>query len=133
MTAATPISVQAGDTVDTLVKGSERHHEISVLASVVEARDMEHLLSLLDRVRDRLHPAVVALGAELEGKGTLVVAVSAGVEKLNAGQLVKDAAREFGGGGGGTAMLGRGGGGDPIRLPEAIAAAKAAIIAGLEE
>ena len=127
------VASQAGDTVDTLVKGAERLHEISVLASVVEARDMEHLLSLLDRVRDRLHPAVVALGAELDGKGTLVVAVSAGVEKLNAGQVVKNAARQFGGGGGGTTMLGRGGGGDPARLLEAIAAAKAAIVAGLEE
>jgi len=29
---------------------------------------MEHLLALVDQVRDRAHPAVVALAAELEGK-----------------------------------------------------------------
>jgi alanyl-tRNA synthetase len=106
---------------------------IDAVGSLVEgARDMEQLLSLVDRVRDTLRPAAVALGAELDKKAVLVLGVSHGLDRLNAGQIVRNAAREFGGGGGGTAQLGRGGGGDPTRLADAVTAAKAAMIACLE-
>ena len=127
------VAASAGDIVEALVDGAERNHEVAILAAAVEARDMEHLLSLVDRVRDRLGPAAVALGAELDGKAVLVVAVSPGLERLNAGQIVKTAAREFGGGGGGTATLGRGGGGDPAKLASAIMTARAAMTAGVED
>lgn len=93
---------------------------------------MEHLLSLVDRVRDHIQPGVVALGADLQGKAALVVSVSQGVDDVDAGEVVKGSAREFGGGGGGTRQLGRGGGGDPARLPAAVDAARTAVLTALE-
>ena len=121
----------ARDIVQTLVDGAQAYDGVSIVADVIEARDMEHLLALVDQVRDRAHPAVVALAAELEGKGTLVVSVSKGISGVDAGQIVRSSAKAFGGGGGGNAQLGRGGGGDPARLPEAVQAARDAVLGAL--
>jgi alanyl-tRNA synthetase len=98
---------------------------------VVEARDMDHLLSLVDQVRERIQPGAVALGADLQGKAALVISVSQGVDDLDAGEMVKVSAREFRGGGGGTPQLGRGGGGDPTKLPEAVAVARETMLKAL--
>ena len=125
------ISRAARDIVGALADGAEHRDGVSVVASVVEARDMEHLLSLVDQVRDRVQPGVVALAAELEAKAALVVSVSQGIIGVDAGQVVKVSSREFEGGGGGTALLGRGGGGDPSKLREALAVARETILAGL--
>ena len=125
------VADSARDVVQTLVDRAEARDGVNIVAEVVEARDMDHLLALVDQVRDRLQPAVVALGADLAGKGTLVVGVSRGIEGVDAGQVVRGSAKEFGGGGGGNAQLGRGGGGDPARLPEALRAARAAVLEAL--
>ncbi len=125
------LSRTTGDAVGSLVDGAEKRDGVSLVTGVVEARDLDHLLSLVDRVRDRIQPGVVALGADLQGKASLVVSVSPGVAGVDAGQVVKMSAREFQGGGGGTPQLGRGGGGDPGKLPEAVAAAREAVLAAL--
>ena len=111
------LSRTTGDVVGSLVDGAEQRDGVSLVAEVVEARDMDHLLSLVDQVRDRIQPGVVALGADLQGKAALVVSVSPGVAGVDAGEVVKTSAREFEGGGGGTPQLGRGGGGDPAQAP----------------
>ena len=125
------VSQSAKDVVRELTEQAASHQGISIVAEVVEARDMDHLLSLVDQVRDRVQPAVVALGAALQGKAALVVSASPGIEAVDAGEVVKTSARHFGGGGGGTAHLGRGGGGDPARLNEAVCAARQAVLARL--
>jgi alanyl-tRNA synthetase len=121
----------AKDLVQTLADKAEARDGVSIVAEVVEARDMDHLLSLLDQVRDRVSPAVVALAAALDGKATLVVSVSKGLSSVDAGQIVKSSAKAFGGGGGGNAQLGRGGGGDPVRMVEAVQAAREAVVSAL--
>ena len=88
---------------------------------------MDQLLSLVDRVRDRVSPGAVVLGADLQGKATLVVSVSPSVQGLDAGEIAKTSARVFGGGGGGNAQLGRAGGGDPAGLRDAVDAARRAL------
>jgi alanyl-tRNA synthetase len=125
------VSAAAKDVVASLASEAVRKGGAAVVAAVVEARDMDHLLSLVDQVRERTQPSVVALGAELESKAVLVVSVSPEVPAVDAGQVVKTAARVFGGGGGGTIRLGRGGGGDPQKLAEAIACARDTALAGL--
>jgi alanyl-tRNA synthetase len=125
------VKAAARDIVPALADGASRHAGVAVVAEIVEARDMDHLLSLVDQVRDRVQPGVVALGAELHGKATLVIGVSSGIGQVDAGNIVRSAAREFGGGGGGTPHLGRGGGGDPTRLAEAVAAAREAVMTSL--
>ena len=125
------VSESARDVVQELAAGATQYDGIGFLAEVVQARDMDHLLSLVDQVRDRMQPAVVVLGADVQGKAALVVSVSKEVSGVNAGEIVRTATREFGGGGGGTPSLGRGGGGDPARLQEAVVAAKDAVLGKL--
>jgi alanyl-tRNA synthetase len=125
------VSKAAKDVVATLAGEAVQHDGVSVVAAAVAARDMDHLLSLVDQVRERTQPSVVALAAEVQGKAALVVSVSPQVSKINAGQLVKTASQAFGGGGGGTPQLGRGGGGDPSKLMAAVERARELVIAGL--
>jgi alanyl-tRNA synthetase len=127
------VSRAAKDVVASLAEEAIRHQGVSIVAAVIEALDMDHLLSLVDQVRDRTQPSVVALGAELQGKAALVVSVSPQIAGIDAGKVVRTASQVFGGGGGGTVHLGRGGGGDPRKLGEAVVCARETVIAGLSE
>ncbi len=119
------------DAAEALARSSEQRDGVSVAGGIVEVADMDQLLSLADRVRDRLAPAAVVVGAVLNGKGTLVVGVSPGVRALHAGDVVRGAAQVFGGAGGGNASLGRAGGGDPSALQLAVDEAMKMLLGGL--
>jgi alanyl-tRNA synthetase len=121
----------ARDSAETLIRASERRNGVSVVAAVVEVSEMDQLLSLVDRVRDHLAPAAIALGAVLNGKGTLVVSTSQGVSALDAGAVAREAARSFGGGGGGNTNLGRAGGLEPATLADSVDMARQMLWEGL--
>lgn len=127
------VATATKDLVAWLVQRAESKNGVSVVAEIVEARDADHLLAIVDQVRDRLAPAAVVLGATVQDKGLLIVSVSRGISGLHAGEIVRKAMSLAGGGGGGSPQLGRGGGADPSRLPEVLEAAKSAILSGLGE
>jgi alanyl-tRNA synthetase len=77
---------------------------------------------------------VVALGAEVDGKAVLLVAVTRDLTgKVKAGDLVKEGARLVGGAGGGKPDLAQAGGADPSGLDAALARIKALATAGLSQ
>src|SRR3954452_3834053 len=113
-------------------------------------------MDIADRVKGKLgDAAAIVLGSVVEGRVHLVAAVTPALVQrgVKAGDVVKAAAQVAGGGGGGRdtmaqaggrgpgQLAGGGGGGrdtmaqaggrDPDKLPEAIAAARAAIEAAL--
>jgi alanyl-tRNA synthetase len=104
-----------------------------ILATVVDVADPKGLPDLADKVKAKLGDAAVLLGTVADGKVHLVATVApALVERgVKAGAIVKVAAEVTGGGGGGRDTMARAGGRDPDKLPEAIAAARAAIEAAL--
>ncbi|MEA2246962.1 MAG: alanyl-tRNA synthetase, partial [Solirubrobacteraceae bacterium] len=105
-----------------------------VLTEVVDAADAKALMDIADRVKGRLgDAAAIVLGSVVDGRVHLVAAVTpALVERgVKAGEVVKAAAQVAGGGGGGRDTMAQAGGRDPDKLPEAIAAARAAIEAAL--
>ncbi len=108
------------DLADELVGNATREGDTALVAQVVEVPDADQLMSLVDRVRDRLAPAAVALGADISGKGMVVVSVSAELAEVDAGAIARSAAQSVGGGGGGNRSLGRAGGVSPDRLAEAV-------------
>ncbi len=118
---------------DALLASAERVGGASFLAAVVDASDPKGLPDLADRVRAKLGDSAVVLGAVADGKVHLVATVApALVERgVKAGAIVRVAAEVTGGGGGGRDTMARAGGRDPDKLPEAIAAARAAIEAAL--
>ncbi len=122
---------KASDLASAVLESAVAAGDVKVAVTQVDARDNDHLLALLDQVRDRLAPAVVLLAGVLDGKVIAAAAVTKGVEDANAGDLIKDLANEIGGGGGGNATLGRGGGGDPARLPAGLQAVRSRLLASL--
>ena len=87
----------------------------------------DELRTLVLDVRSRLgeaSPAVVAIGGVSKGRPVVVVATNAAAREqgVRAGALVRTASGILGGGGGGKDDLAQGGGTDPARLAEALAA-----------
>ncbi|MEJ7824968.1 MAG: alanine--tRNA ligase [Solirubrobacteraceae bacterium] len=107
----------------------------SVVAEVVTGLgSAKELPDLADRVLGQLgEQAAAVLGTVLEGRVHLVASVSPALVKrgVKAGAVVKAAAQVAGGGGGGRDTMAQAGGRDPGALPDAIAAARAAITAAL--
>ncbi len=118
---------------DALLASAERVGGASFLAAVVSASDPKVLPDLADKLKAKLGDSAVVLGAVADGKVHLVATVApALVERgVKAGAIVRVAAEVTGGGGGGRDTMARAGGRDPDKLPEAIAAARAAIEAAL--
>ena len=107
---------------------------VKLVVGVKAVANPKALPDLADRIKNRLgDPAVVVLGAPGEGRVSLLVAATPGaVERgVKAGVVVKAAAQVVGGGGGGRDTMAQAGGRDPEKLPDAIAAARAAIESAL--
>ncbi len=119
--------------VDALVASAADVGGAAILAAVVDVTDPKSLPDLADRLKGKLGDAAILLGAVADGKVHLVatVAPSLVARGVKAGEIVKVAAEVTGGGGGGRDTMARAGGRDPDKLPEAIAAARAAIEAAL--
>jgi alanyl-tRNA synthetase len=97
---------------------------VPLMVSQVRVPDMDGLREMADWFRDRVTSGVAVLGAVVNGKVLLVVAVtddlvSSGVK---AGDLIGNVAKIVGGGGGGRPTLAQAGGKDPDKLPEALSA-----------
>ncbi|HWF72865.1 MAG TPA: DHHA1 domain-containing protein, partial [Solirubrobacteraceae bacterium] len=104
------------------------------IATVVQVKEAKALLEAADKLRARLGDAAVVLGRADADRVDLVANVApALVERgVRADEILTDAAKLVGGGGGGRDTVARAGGRDPDKLPEAIAAAQAAIEAALD-
>jgi alanyl-tRNA synthetase len=105
-----------------------------VLTEVVDASDAKALMDIADRVKGQLgDAAAIVLGSVVDGRVHLVAAVTPALVQrgVKAGEVVKAAAQVAGGGGGGRDTMAQAGGRDPDKLPDAIAAARAAIEAAL--
>jgi alanyl-tRNA synthetase len=99
---------------------------VRVAAGRRNATDVEELKAFADTVRERLGSGVGVLGAEIEGKVSIVVVVTDDLtakRSLRAGDIVKRIAPMVGGSGGGRPHMAMAGGRDPSKLDEALAAA----------
>ena len=107
-----------------------------IVAEVVSVPNPKELMDVADRVKGRLgEESATVLGTVVDGRVHLVAAVTPALvaRGVRAGAVVKAAALIAGGGGGGRDPMAQAGGRDPDKLPEAIAAARAAIEAALAE
>ena len=95
---------------------------VKVLGALVDVGDPGALRELADQLRDKLAPAVVALGSPGKGgKALLVCTVSSDLTKrFQAGKLIKELASVVGGGGGGRPDFAQAGGNDPSKLGAAV-------------
>jgi alanyl-tRNA synthetase len=97
--------------------------DVPVLSALLPNADADTLRSMTDRFRQRYPSGVVVVGSVVEGRPTIIAAVTDDLVKrgLHAGELVKAVAQMVGGSGGGRPNLAQAGGKDGEKLPEALA------------
>jgi len=102
-----------------------------VLANLGELGNVDAVRELATALRDKLQAqsAVVALGASVDGKPSVIVATTASARDagLKAGVLAKAAANALGGGGGGRDDMAQCGGTDASKLSDALDAVRQAL------
>jgi len=112
--------LNAGKSADMLAAVREIDG-IKVLAAAVTSDDVRKLRELADSLKDRLGSGILALGANIGGKATLLVTVSSDlVPRFSAGSLIREMAPIIGGSGGGKAEMAQAGGSNPEKLAEAL-------------
>jgi alanyl-tRNA synthetase len=92
---------------------------LRVVASEVN-EDVPTLRKISDQLRDHIHRGVVLLGSQNQGKAVLILAVTKDLTtSLNAGELIRELAKEIGGSGGGRPDMAQAGGPWTDKLPQA--------------
>ncbi len=118
--------------IPSLVEGAESANGLTtVIRSLGGVPTADDVRSLVTAVRGRLgsDAAVVALFAEVSAKPLVIVATNEEARKrgVQAGELVRVAARVLGGGGGGKDDLAQGGGTQPEQISAAMSALRKAL------
>ncbi len=105
---------------------------VRLVVGEVEADGPAALRTVADAWREADGRGILVVGARAGDWAGVLAAVGADADaRVDAGALVREALGRVGGRGGGNARLGQGGLGDPGRLPEALAAARAVAQAAL--
>jgi alanyl-tRNA synthetase len=96
---------------------------VKVLAREASGLDAAGMRQLSDTLLARIKSGVVVIGRSNDGKAQLIVRTSDDLtKKVPAGQVIKELAQIIGGKGGGKADMAEGGGSQPEKLAEALAA-----------
>jgi alanyl-tRNA synthetase len=112
--------VNAGRSADLLAHAREAAG-LKVLATTVSVEDVKQLRELSDSLKERLGSGILALGADIDGKATLLVTVSKDLTgRFKAGDLIREIAPLVGGSGGGKPELAQAGGSQPENLQQAV-------------
>lgn len=122
--------VQINELAGSLVGQFAAFGQAMVLAQRVEVRSAEGLKKLASELRKQHSNSYVVLGAVVSEKPQLVVAIGDALvasAKLNAGNIIREAAKLMQGGGGGQPFLATAGGSELAGLAVAIEAAKNSI------
>ena len=121
-------------TATALVAKADAIAGAKVVIADVGAVDQQSLRTLADRVRTGLGSGVALLGSVHEGRPSLAASVSADlIDRIHAGNTIKEITQLIGGNGGGPANSATGGGKDPARLADALEAGRRSIVARLAE
>jgi alanyl-tRNA synthetase len=96
---------------------------VKVLAREASGLDAAGMRQLSDTLLARIKSGVVVLGRNSDGKVSLIVRTSPDLlKRVPAGQVIKELAPMVGGRGGGKPDMAEGGGSQPEKLAEALAA-----------
>ena len=117
---------RAGSLKGDLQQAFEVVDGVRFLARQVPLQDAAAIKNLAFQLTGENEDAFVLLASENEGKALLTLAISKGLagERLNAGTLIRELAREIRGGGGGQPFFATAGGKDPAGIPAALEKAR---------
>jgi len=112
---------EVGHEIENALQNMPKINGINLLAVEVQGADPKLLRELVDRYRERIGTGVAVLGARAEDKAFLTVFVSKDlVNRLKAGDIIRDLAAVIGGKGGGRPDMAQAGGPLKERLSEAL-------------
>jgi alanyl-tRNA synthetase len=117
---------EASSGIDAFLAAAVAVDGIRVVATRVQAADLDELKRIADSLRDKLGSGVGILGTVVEEKVALVCVVTDDLvagKRLQAGRIVSELAKRVGGGGGGKPHLATAGGKDTGKLDETLASA----------
>ncbi|MGL4597512.1 MAG: DHHA1 domain-containing protein, partial [Bacteroidia bacterium] len=103
---------------------------INFLAEQIELGSADAIKDLAYEIRGQVDNLFLLLGAEINGKASLTLMLSdnlVGEKSWNAGQLIRDLAKEIQGGGGGQPFFATSGGSNVQGIPNALKKAEALI------
>ncbi len=109
---------------EQLLLQMESRADLQVLCAVVEVSSADELKQLSFDLKQATNQAVIFLGAAIDGKAMLSLILSddlASQNRFNAGQMIRELAKEVQGGGGGQPFYATAGGKNPDGLPKALA------------
>ncbi len=94
-----------------------------IIAAQIDGLGVDALRGIYDEIKSKLDSYAVLLGSNLEGKASLLLALSDDVAArgADAGALIKEIAKAVKGGGGGTKTMAQAGGKDGAKMADAIA------------
>jgi alanyl-tRNA synthetase len=118
--------VQGAAIADGLIEAATRLGDAHLVVARVAAMSNDALRDVADRVRARLKPALVILGAEIEGRPAFLAAATPELvdRGVHAGNLIREIARVAGGGGGGRPDIAQAGAKDASKLDAALEAGR---------
>jgi alanyl-tRNA synthetase len=112
---------------DELAKKAENINGINFIAQKVELPNADAIKNLAYQLKDIVSDLYLVLAADIDGKPNLTVMLSESLVKekgLNAGNIVRELAKEIQGGGGGQPFYATAGGKDLSGLDRALGKAK---------
>lgn len=121
---------KAGMIKKELVSKIQKKDGINIITEKISFDSAEEIKNLLFEIKNEVENCFVVLGAEVKGKPSISVIISDNLVKeknLNAGNIVRELAKEINGGGGGQAFYAQAGGSKAEGLDSAINKAKAII------
>ncbi len=112
--------------LDQILDQYEEINGIKLFSLKLKDKEANNLREIADKIKDKNESCAVLLASDLGDKVLFVAAVTKDlVQKgVNAGNMVKEAAKVAGGGGGGRPDFAQAGGKDPQKIDEAIEAVK---------
>jgi alanyl-tRNA synthetase len=115
---------------EDLIKRIQPFNGINLICERIDIEDAGQIKDLAFQIKGEIQGVYLVLGAIIDGKPSLSVMISDSLVSslgLNAGQIVRESAREMEGGGGGQAFFATAGGKDPGGLDKALAKARSAL------
>jgi alanyl-tRNA synthetase len=111
----------AGSQAEGLLDSVREVKGVKVLAAQVTGTSREALRQMVDSLRQKLGSGVVVLATAEDGKVALIAAVTKDLtQKLHAGKIVQELAKQVGGSGGGKPDLAEAGGKDTSAIESAL-------------
>ena len=120
------VAADLAGTIDAMIAAAPDVGGAKLIVGQLPGGTVEQVRTQVDRVRQKLDSAVIALGWADDDKVSLVVALTRDLvaKGLKAGDIIKPVAAIVGGKGGGKPDLAQAGGKDASQLPEAMAEAE---------